>query len=68
MAYWIKRVYKKGRNFRVNIPLDIIRAKGWEKVEYIRIEDQWGDRILISRVSDEEEDETKDNRGPAGGD
>ena len=64
MAYYIKRVYKGGRNFRVNIPMKIIREKGWEDVLYIKIEDHWGDRILISRVSDDEESKADDKSDP----
>jgi len=68
MAYWIKRIYRGGRNFRINVPLELIRAKGWEDVLYIKIEDQWGDRIVITRAGDHEETETKDQRNPAGDD
>lgn len=53
---------KKDRKFRINIPLEIVREKGWDSVLYVRIEGQWGDRIMITRVSDDEEPEKENKR------
>jgi len=46
--------------WRVTIPKEMIKDKGWLNVRYIRIDDTWGDRIVITRVADHEESETKD--------
>ena len=35
--------------------MELIRDKGWENVLYVRVEDQWGDRIMLTRVGDDEE-------------
>ena len=55
MSYWIKRIYKGGRNFRLNIPLELIREKGWDNALYVRVEGQWGNRIMLTKVGDDEE-------------
>ncbi len=55
MSYWIKEVTKTHRHFRINVPLALVKDKGWESVRYVRLEDQWGDRIMITRVSDDED-------------
>jgi len=60
MGYWIKRVSKVNRQFRINIPGAIIKAKGWENALYVKIDDQWGDRIVITRVADSEEGKAND--------
>lgn len=62
MSYWIKKVDKQDRKFRIGIPLEMIREKGWESVRYVRLEDQWGDRIMITRVSDDEDVKEENTR------
>lgn len=57
---------KVNRQFRINIPGAIIKAKGWENALYVKIEDQWGDRIVITRVADDEEGKANDKGGSAG--
>jgi len=66
MAYYIRKIDKSLGKFEIRIPKKLIREKGWENALYVRIEDQWGDRIMITRVSDEEELE-KDNKGATPG-
>lgn len=51
---------KDRQRFRVSIPKAVVHDKGWEDVRYVRIEGQWGDRIMITRVSDEEGSEKED--------
>jgi len=63
MKNHIKRVDRTFRHFRVNIPKEIIEAKGWENVDYVRIEEQWGDRIMITKVAIDEESKKENHRG-----
>ena len=45
------------------MPLKLIREKGWENVSHVRIEQQWGDRIVITKVAVDEEPKKKNHRG-----
>lgn len=62
MAYCIRQVDKNPRRFRISIPNEIIRELGWEKVRYVRMHNAWGDRVVIERVADDEEDKTHNKR------
>jgi len=60
MGYVIKKVVVHGGQLRVSIPRWMLEAKGWGNVRYVRIDDHWGDRIMITRVGDNEDDQTDD--------
>ncbi len=61
MGYVINKASTHGGLLRVSIPKSMIEAKGWQNVKYVKVEDGWGDRIIITRVADNEEAEEKDN-------
>jgi len=60
MGYVIVKASTHGGLLRVSIPRTMVVAKGWENVRYVKVEDQWGDRIMITRVADNDESEKKD--------
>jgi len=62
MAYWIRKIDKTNGKFEIRIPKKLIREKGWADALYVRIEGQWGNRIMITRVSDDEEPEKENKR------
>ena len=66
MAYWIKKVDKGDRHWRVSIPIELIKAMGWDDVTYVVMKDKWGDRILIERLVVDEDAEKKANKGGVG--
>ncbi len=60
MGYVINKASAHKGQLRVSIPKSMIEAKGWENVKYVKVEDSWGARIIITRVADYEEGEKKD--------
>lgn len=64
MKNFIKRVDRTCRHWRVSIPKELIQEKGWENVDYVRVEQQWGDRIVITKVAVDEESKEKDHGSP----
>lgn len=54
MAKHVVKVVKARGEFRVGIPRSVIKAKHWEDVAYVLIEDHWGDKILIRRFINDE--------------
>ena len=62
MGYWIQKVTKAARAWRICIPMRLIREKGWENVKYVCIKDIWGDRIVIEKAGFDEADEKEDRR------
>ncbi|MBA7474179.1 hypothetical protein ES707_09527 [subsurface metagenome] len=63
MATHIVKVQKQGKNFRVNIPRQIVRSRGWEDVLYVLISDLPGNSITIRRFVDGESLKAKDHGG-----
>ncbi len=61
MGYVINKASPHGGTLRVSIPKSMVEAKGWQNVKYVKVEDQWGDRIIITRIADHEKAEKKDN-------
>lgn len=60
MSYVINKASTHGGQVRVSIPKSMIEAKGWQNVKYVKVEDRWGDRIIITRIADHEEAKKED--------
>lgn len=63
MAIYIKQVDRSCRHWRISVPIELVHEKGWDNVTHVRFEEQWGDRIVITRVATDEEPKEKDPRG-----
>ena len=55
MARWFCKVEHGPTSFRVNIPRKVVAHLGWQTVTHVIIEDHWGDKILIKRMTIEED-------------
>jgi len=61
MPKHIIKVDKSTVKFRLTIPKQIIKDKGWLTVSHVLVEDHWGDRIVIRRLMNEEDPKKKDS-------
>lgn len=50
MAKHIVKTDRGNNKFRLIIPKKVIESKKWENVQYVTIEDHWGDRLIIRRL------------------
>lgn len=53
MAKHVVKVTKDRNNFRINIPREAVKLKGWESVTHVLLETHWGDRLIIRRLLDD---------------
>lgn len=60
MPKHIVKIDKSSASYRLIIPKTIIEDKGWLNVSHVLIEDQWGDRLIIRRLMNDESNKTQD--------
>ena len=61
MTDYIVKMNTTDSHFRLNFPKALIIEKGWEKAKYVRLESQWGDRIVIRRILDDGDTEEENS-------